>query len=122
MPITEELKNIRKYESVSFTHKQAETIAETIEAAQTAGLENLKEFIKAENNKLRNEIKESENKLSGHRRWLKWLSLLLKVQKYVTVLLRYGKFGNWANLRINYLLKILVWSQPRENYKVYLIC
>ncbi len=46
MPITEELENIRKYEAVGFTHEQAETLAETIENAQTAGHESLKDFIR----------------------------------------------------------------------------
>lgn len=57
MPITEELKNIKKLESVDFTHEQAETMTEIIEDAQLAGYENLKDFISNENEKLRNEIK-----------------------------------------------------------------
>lgn len=69
MPITEELENVRKYESVGFTHEQAETLAETIEKARTAGNESLKDFIKAENDKIRSEIKseikESEHNLCG---------------------------------------------------------
>ncbi|MGR3319612.1 MAG: hypothetical protein ACUZ8O_14180 [Candidatus Anammoxibacter sp.] len=58
MPITEELKNVKKYESVGFTHDQAETLAETIEQAQVNGNESLKEFIRNENDKLRREITE----------------------------------------------------------------
>lgn len=46
--ITEELKNVKKFESVGFSHEQAETLAETLEEAQASGQENLKEFIRNE--------------------------------------------------------------------------
>lgn len=48
MPITEELKNLKKFESVGFSHDQAATLAETIEDAQASSHENLKEFIRTE--------------------------------------------------------------------------
>ncbi|MDR4503591.1 MAG: hypothetical protein MRK01_02215 [Candidatus Scalindua sp.] len=48
MPITEELKNLKKFESVGFTHEQAEALAETIEQAQAASQEDLKSFIRTE--------------------------------------------------------------------------
>ena len=48
MPITEELKNVKKFESVGFSHEQAEALAETIEQAQVNGQEGLKEFIRNE--------------------------------------------------------------------------
>lgn len=37
MPITEELKNVKKFESVGFSHEQAETLAESLEQAQVSG-------------------------------------------------------------------------------------
>ena len=48
MPITDGLKNVKKFESVGFTHEQAETLAETIEQAQAASQEDLKDFIRSE--------------------------------------------------------------------------
>ncbi|MGR3318553.1 MAG: hypothetical protein ACUZ8O_08735 [Candidatus Anammoxibacter sp.] len=56
MPITEELRNVKKLEAVDFSHVQAETLAEIIEDAQTSGNESLKEFIRAENDKLRYDL------------------------------------------------------------------
>ena len=64
MPITEELNNIRKLESVGFSHEQAETLADVIEKAQVDGQESLKEFIHNENKTLRNEF---DTKISGIR-------------------------------------------------------
>ncbi|MCP4233498.1 MAG: hypothetical protein GY770_07905 [Aestuariibacter sp.] len=52
MPITEELKNLKKFESVGFSHEQAEALAETIEQAQAASQEDLKDFIRNELAKL----------------------------------------------------------------------
>lgn len=48
MPITDGLKNVKKFESVGFTHEQAETLAETIEQAQAASQDDLKDFIRNE--------------------------------------------------------------------------
>lgn len=48
MPITEELKNLKKFESVGFTHEQAEALAETIEQAHVASQIDLKDFIRNE--------------------------------------------------------------------------
>lgn len=48
MPITEELKNVKKFESVGFTHEQAEAMAESLEEAQVSGQESLKDFIRSE--------------------------------------------------------------------------
>ena len=56
MPITEELKNIKKLESVGFRHEQAEALADIIEQAQLSGHESLKEFIRNENKDIRNEV------------------------------------------------------------------
>ncbi|ODS30238.1 MAG: hypothetical protein SCARUB_04649 [Candidatus Scalindua rubra] len=56
MPITEELKNVKKFESVGFTHEQAEALAETIEQAQVKGQEGLKEFIRNELEKQNKDI------------------------------------------------------------------
>jgi hypothetical protein len=56
MPITEELKNVKKFESVGFSHEQAEALAETLEQAQINGQESLKDFISNEIGKLRVEF------------------------------------------------------------------
>ena len=37
MPITEELKNVKKFESVGFSHEQSEALAESLEQAQING-------------------------------------------------------------------------------------
>lgn len=57
MPITKELKNIKKFESAGFSHEQAETLADVIEESHTDSHESLKEFIRNENNNIRIEIK-----------------------------------------------------------------
>ena len=44
MPITKELENIRKFESVGFTHDQAEVLTETLEQSHVNGQQNLKDF------------------------------------------------------------------------------
>lgn len=44
MPITEELKNVKKFETVGFSHEQAESLEE----AQVSGHESLKDFIRSE--------------------------------------------------------------------------
>jgi DNA anti-recombination protein RmuC len=61
MPITEELKNIKKLESVGFRHEQAEALADIIEQAQLSGQESLKEFIRNENKDIRNEFNSKLN-------------------------------------------------------------
>lgn len=48
MPITRELDNVKKLESVGFDHKQAETLAEVIEKSHVDSQESLKEFIHSE--------------------------------------------------------------------------
>ena len=65
MPITEELKNIQKLESVGFDHKQAEALADIIEHAQGSGIESLKEFIHSEITGLNNKIESLDNKIEG---------------------------------------------------------
>ncbi len=45
MPITKELENIRKFESVGFSHEQAETLTDVIEHAIVDGQQSLKESI-----------------------------------------------------------------------------
>jgi len=45
MPITKELENLRKFESVGFTHEQAETLTDVIEHAIFDNQQSLKEFI-----------------------------------------------------------------------------
>ena len=45
MPITKELDNIRKFESVGFSHQQAETLADVIEKSHIDSQQDLKSFI-----------------------------------------------------------------------------
>jgi len=63
MPITEELNNLKKLESVGFTHEQSEVLADVIEKAQVSGQESLKEYIHSELNELRGEFRDLENRL-----------------------------------------------------------
>ena len=62
MPITEELKNVKKFESVGFTHEQAEVLTESLEKDVTNGHESLKEFIRNEINGLELRINASVSK------------------------------------------------------------
>ena len=48
MPITKELKNVRAFESVGFSHEQSETLADVIEESHIDSHESLKEFIRDE--------------------------------------------------------------------------
>ena len=48
MPITEELKNLQKFESVGFSHEQSEALADVIEESHADSQESLKEFIRNE--------------------------------------------------------------------------
>ena len=52
MSITRELENLKKLESVGFSHEQAETLADVIEKSHVESQESLKEFIHNENTKL----------------------------------------------------------------------
>ncbi|HJW85699.1 MAG TPA: hypothetical protein VJ440_03615 [Candidatus Brocadiaceae bacterium] len=45
MPITKELENLRKFESVGFTHEQAETLTDVIKQSHVNGQQSLKDFI-----------------------------------------------------------------------------
>jgi alpha-acetolactate decarboxylase len=62
MPITRELDNLKKLESVGFSHEQAETLADVIEKSHVDSQESLKEFIHSENTNLENKI---DSKISG---------------------------------------------------------
>ena len=53
MPITRELENLEKLESVGFNHEQAKILAEVIERSHVDSQESLKEFI---HNELNTEI------------------------------------------------------------------
>lgn len=57
MPITRELDNLKKLESVGFSHEQAETLADVIEKSHVDSQESLKEFIHNEISNLRSEMK-----------------------------------------------------------------
>ncbi len=63
MPITKELKNLKKFESAGFTHDQAETLADVIEESHVDSHESLKEFIRNEFNNQRAEIANSQKDL-----------------------------------------------------------
>lgn len=63
MPITKELENIRKFESVGFTHEQAEILAETLEKSHVDAQQDLKEFINDKIDKLELRIKASHTDL-----------------------------------------------------------
>jgi hypothetical protein len=65
MPITEELENVKKFESVGFSHEQAEALAESLEKARVNGNESLKEFIRVEITGLRTEINASELRMKA---------------------------------------------------------
>ena len=62
MSITRELDNLKKIESVGFSHEQAETLADVIEKSHVDSQESLKEFIHNENTKLENKL---SNKISS---------------------------------------------------------
>jgi len=62
MPITRELENLEKRESVGFNHEQAKTLADVIEKSHVDGQESLKEFIHNENTKLELNIKATISK------------------------------------------------------------
>lgn len=64
MPITRELENLNKFESVGFSparqmaggHEQAETLTDVIEKSHADSQESLKEFIHNENTNLENKL------------------------------------------------------------------
>ena len=65
MPITEELKNIKKLEAAGFQHEQSEALADIIEEAQLSGHESLKEFIRNELKDVRNEFNAKFEKMNS---------------------------------------------------------
>lgn len=58
MPITKELENIRKFESVGFSHEQSETLTDVIEQSHIDGQQTLKDIF----SKLENKIDKLETK------------------------------------------------------------
>lgn len=66
MPITTELENVKKFESVGFTHEQAEVLAETHESAVKAHDESLKEYME-------HKFENMELKINGQLMLLKWM-------------------------------------------------
>ncbi len=68
MPITEELENLKKFESVGFSHEQAEVLTSVIERSHELSHESLKDFIRDEHEKLIKDIdvkfSEFDNKFS----------------------------------------------------------
>lgn len=85
MPITEELNNLKKLESVGFTHEQSEALADVIEKAQVSGQESLKEYIHSELNELRGEFRDLENRLLSSQKALE--NRLLSSQKDLEILM-----------------------------------
>ncbi len=65
MPLTSELDNLKKLESVGFSHEQAETLTDVIEKSHVDSQENLKEFIRNENAKLENKLSDKINSLDN---------------------------------------------------------
>ncbi|MCP4270488.1 MAG: hypothetical protein GY781_00770 [Gammaproteobacteria bacterium] len=65
MSITSELDNLKKLESVGFSHEQAETLTDVIEKSHVDSQENLKEFIRNENAKLENKLSDKINSLDN---------------------------------------------------------
>jgi len=68
MPVPKELKNVRNFESVGFSHEQSETLAVVIEESHTQSQESLKDFIRNELDKQTNDfdikLGDLDNKLS----------------------------------------------------------
>jgi hypothetical protein len=75
MPITRELDNLKKLESVGFSHEQAETLADVIEKSHVDSQESLKEFI---HNEISGIHKELGNEISGLRSEMKILHSEMK--------------------------------------------
>lgn len=65
MPITKELDNLRKFESVGFSHEQAKILTDVIEQSHINGQQSLKEFFHNELSGFKNEI---HNELNGFRK------------------------------------------------------
>ena len=63
MPITKKSDNIRKFESVGFSHQQAETLADVIEKSHVDSQQDLKSFISEKIDKLELRIKASQTDL-----------------------------------------------------------
>ncbi|UJS17859.1 MAG: hypothetical protein L3J17_02075 [Candidatus Jettenia sp.] len=82
MPITKELENIRKFESVGFTHEQAEILAEALEQSHIDGQQSLKDFITTQfkeiDVKFKNLHSELDNKFKDVRNEINSLELRIK--------------------------------------------
>ncbi len=63
MPITAELENVKKFESVGFTHEQAEVLAEIHEASVQNHDQSLKEYLDHKFETLQLKIKASQSDL-----------------------------------------------------------
>lgn len=63
MPITKELENIRKFESVGFTHAQAEILADVIEKSHVDSQQSLKDSFHTLENRMNNIEKKLDNVL-----------------------------------------------------------
>lgn len=65
MPTTKELENIRKFESVGFSHEQAEILADVIEQSHVNGHQNLKDFINDKFKEVGIEFKDLRNDIEN---------------------------------------------------------
>ncbi len=57
MPIAKELENLRKFESVGFTHEQSEVLTDVIEQSHVNGQQSLKDFINDKLEELRKDVR-----------------------------------------------------------------
>ena len=64
MPITKELDNIRKLESVGFSHQQAETLADVIEKSHVDSQQSLKDSFHTLENRMNTLEKKIDSVLS----------------------------------------------------------
>ncbi len=87
MPITKELENLRKFESVGFTHEQAETLTDVIKQSHVNGQQSLKDFINDKFEEFRyclyDNVQDIVHKIYGH-------DIVHKVNIWQTCLAVYG--------------------------------
>lgn len=105
MPITKELKNVRTFESVGFSHEQAKALAAVIEESHTDSQENLKDFIRNEIKCLHNELKADIADSSK--------DLLIQIIRHNSRYRRHGRYHTEIILTIAFRLTIVLNLQTR---------
>ena len=100
MPITAEIDNVRKLESVGFSHDKAVVLAEIHEATAQNSVQELKEFIRAEVNGLRIEI-------NGLRVEMNNLELRMKASQSDLLVKIFGIIFGCSSLAVTVLKLIL---------------